>query len=135
MWTFVVAVAFGGRGVDANLRILQLYTPVSLKLPTGTGDWLEDRGTCGGDESHEETPVRGVIPVGARGGFGMDWKNSEDLSEQWLKSLASTSTVDKFISQDIDGQIHCRLLPKFLEWLIEEIGVVEEIIRRKVPSV
>ncbi|MQL81033.1 hypothetical protein Taro_013493 [Colocasia esculenta] len=24
---------------------------------------------------------------------------------------------------------------KFLEWLIEEIGVVEEMIRRKVPSV
>ncbi|MQL89258.1 hypothetical protein Taro_021831 [Colocasia esculenta] len=109
---------------------------------------------------------------------------SEDSNEeQWLKSLASTSTVAKFISQDIDDQIHCRLLPfptepvtseahpyplrlrpvrgrrtrikyvidltglaevfrhswyqskKFLEWLIEEIGVVEEMIRTKALSV
>ncbi|MQL97617.1 hypothetical protein Taro_030315 [Colocasia esculenta] len=34
------------------------------------------------------------------------------------------------VSSDLDT-----LTPKFLEWLIEEIGVVEEMIRRKVLSV
>ncbi|MQM20391.1 hypothetical protein Taro_053409 [Colocasia esculenta] len=66
MWTFRVAVALGGIGVDANLRILQ-------------GLW------CG-------------IPCEA--------------------SARSREA-------DLDQ--------KFLEWLIEEIGVVEEMIRRKAP--
>ncbi|MQM02828.1 hypothetical protein Taro_035602, partial [Colocasia esculenta] len=35
---------------------------------------LEDRGICGGDESREETPWRGAIPVGARGGFDVNQK-------------------------------------------------------------
>ncbi|MQM09418.1 hypothetical protein Taro_042290 [Colocasia esculenta] len=52
----------------------QLHAPVSLKLPIGTGDWLEDRGMCGVAESREETPWRGAIPVGARGGFGVNWE-------------------------------------------------------------
>ncbi|MQL94470.1 hypothetical protein Taro_027126 [Colocasia esculenta] len=33
------------------------------------------------------------------------------LQEQWLKILASISTVAKLISRDIDGHIPCRLLP------------------------
>ncbi|MQM10426.1 hypothetical protein Taro_043317 [Colocasia esculenta] len=32
MWTFRVAVVLGGRGVDANLRILQLYLGVCPRL-------------------------------------------------------------------------------------------------------
>ncbi|MQM02283.1 hypothetical protein Taro_035050, partial [Colocasia esculenta] len=58
----------------------QLHAPVSLKLPTGTGKWLEDRGTRGVVESDEEMSWRGAIAVGARGGFGVDWENSEGLS-------------------------------------------------------
>ncbi|MQL75557.1 hypothetical protein Taro_007930, partial [Colocasia esculenta] len=54
----------------------QLHVPVFLKLPTGTEGWLEDRGTYGVAESREETPWRGAIPVGARGGFGVNWENS-----------------------------------------------------------
>ncbi|MQM07645.1 hypothetical protein Taro_040483 [Colocasia esculenta] len=72
MWTLRVAVAVGGIGVDANLRILQVRVPVFLELPTGSEGCLKDRGTCGGDESREETPWRGAIPVGARGGFGVN---------------------------------------------------------------
>ncbi|MQL70187.1 hypothetical protein Taro_002473 [Colocasia esculenta] len=91
MWMFRVAVVLGGRRVDANLRILQvigslragsspgslsllpqLHVPVFLELPTSTEGCLEDRGTCGGDESREESPVRGVVPVGVRGGFSVN---------------------------------------------------------------
>ncbi|MQL89063.1 hypothetical protein Taro_021640, partial [Colocasia esculenta] len=44
------------------------------------GDWLEDRGTCSIAELREETPWRGAIAVGARGGFGVNRENSEGLS-------------------------------------------------------
>ncbi|MQM08623.1 hypothetical protein Taro_041479, partial [Colocasia esculenta] len=59
-----LAVVLGGRGVDANLRILQ--------LPTGTEGWLDDRRKHGVAELHEETSYRGAIPVGAHGGFGVN---------------------------------------------------------------
>ncbi|MQL92554.1 hypothetical protein Taro_025182 [Colocasia esculenta] len=72
MWTFRVAVAIGGRGVDANLRILQ--------LPTGTEGWLDDRRTRGVAELREETPYRGVIPVGARGGFGVNGEIAGEIA-------------------------------------------------------
>ncbi|MQM11095.1 hypothetical protein Taro_043990 [Colocasia esculenta] len=72
MWTFRVAVVLGGKGVDANLRILQLRVPVFLELPTGTEGYLEDRGACGVVESDEETLWRGAILVGARRGFGVN---------------------------------------------------------------
>ncbi|MQL81788.1 hypothetical protein Taro_014260 [Colocasia esculenta] len=161
MWTFRVAVAIGGRGVDANLRILQI-----LK-----GAW--------------RTVGRVALPNCARKRRSVvqfPWELAEGSGLR-LKILASRSIDAWFISQDINGQSHCRLLPfstepvtseahpyphrlrpvrgrrtrikyvigltglaevfrhswyqskKFLEWLIEEIRVVEEMIRRKVPSV
>ncbi|MQL87746.1 hypothetical protein Taro_020291 [Colocasia esculenta] len=64
LWTFRVAVVLGGRGVDANLRILQ--------LPTGTEGWLDDRRMGGVAELREESSWRGAILVGARGGFGVN---------------------------------------------------------------
>ncbi|MQM00491.1 hypothetical protein Taro_033226 [Colocasia esculenta] len=129
----------------ASLSLLpQLHVPVFLKLPTGTEGWLEDRGTRGVVELREEMLWRGAIPVGARGGFGVNRGISGGVSGQWLRILASTSIDARFISWDINGQIPCRLLPisgsrccrqhKFLKWLIEEIGVVEEMIRKKVLS-
>ncbi|MQL94428.1 hypothetical protein Taro_027081, partial [Colocasia esculenta] len=39
---------------------------------SGSEGCLEDCGTCGGDESREEMPWRGAIPVGARRGFGVN---------------------------------------------------------------
>ncbi|MQM16911.1 hypothetical protein Taro_049873 [Colocasia esculenta] len=71
MWMQRVAVAVGGMGVDANLRILQRATPESLKLPIGSKEWLDDRRTRGVAELREETSRRGAIPVGARGGLGV----------------------------------------------------------------
>ncbi|MQL73391.1 hypothetical protein Taro_005745 [Colocasia esculenta] len=57
----------------ASLSLLpQLRVPVFLELPTGCEGCLEDRGTCGYDESGEETMWHGAIPVGARGGFGVN---------------------------------------------------------------
>ncbi|MQL89058.1 hypothetical protein Taro_021621, partial [Colocasia esculenta] len=125
----------------------QLHAPVSLKLPTGTEGWLEDRGTCGVSELREETPWRGAIPVGARGGFGVNREISggveaEDLGVNIVGRQLGVRTpvVDigpqlvlfQCLTLESPGQ---GLLRKFLEWLIEEIGVVEEMIRSKVPSV
>ncbi|MQL98458.1 hypothetical protein Taro_031172 [Colocasia esculenta] len=80
MWTLRVAVAVGGIGVDANLRILQLAAPVSLKLPTGSEEWLDDRRTRGVAELRKETPYRGAILVGARGGLGVN-RSADVLGE------------------------------------------------------
>ncbi|MQL68084.1 hypothetical protein Taro_000365 [Colocasia esculenta] len=41
-------------------------------LPTGSEEWLDDRRTCGIAELREETSRRGAIPVGARGGLGVN---------------------------------------------------------------
>ncbi|MQL91670.1 hypothetical protein Taro_024286 [Colocasia esculenta] len=57
MWTLRVAVVVGGIGVDANLRILQV---------------LRNCRTRGVAELREETSRRGAIPVGARGGLGVN---------------------------------------------------------------
>ncbi|MQM22651.1 hypothetical protein Taro_055707 [Colocasia esculenta] len=70
MWTFRVAVVLGGRGVDANLRILQVIG--SPEPSTGTEGLLDDRRTRGVAELREETSWRGAISVGARGGFGVN---------------------------------------------------------------
>ncbi|MQL84975.1 hypothetical protein Taro_017501 [Colocasia esculenta] len=80
MWTLRVAVAVGGIGVDANLRILQLRAPVSLKLLTGSEEWLDDRRTRGVAKLREETSRRGAIPVGARGGLGVN-RSADEISE------------------------------------------------------
>ncbi|MQL69034.1 hypothetical protein Taro_001310 [Colocasia esculenta] len=45
-----------------------------------------------------------------RGVVQFPWELAES-SELGLKSLASTSIDARFINRDIDGQIHCRLLP------------------------
>ncbi|MQM16975.1 hypothetical protein Taro_049939, partial [Colocasia esculenta] len=50
----------------------QLTAPVSLKLLTGSEEWLDDRRTRGVAELLEETPYHGAIPVGARGGLGVN---------------------------------------------------------------
>ncbi|MQL78024.1 hypothetical protein Taro_010456 [Colocasia esculenta] len=108
MWTFKVAVAIGGLGVDANLRLMQ--------LPTGTEGCLEDLGTRGVAKLREEMPYGGAIPVGARGGFGVNREIVGGSSVFGLgflqglrpKNLASTSFVAKLYSQDVDGQIPCR---------------------------
>ncbi|MQL68160.1 hypothetical protein Taro_000386 [Colocasia esculenta] len=87
MWTFVVAVAIGGRGVDANLRI---FFQQVLK-----GAW--------------RIVGRVALPNCARKRRSVvqfPW----ELAEDSLKNLASTSLVAKLISQEIDGQIPCRLL-------------------------
>ncbi|MQL93998.1 hypothetical protein Taro_026648 [Colocasia esculenta] len=88
----------------------QLVAPVSLKLPTGTEGWLHDRRTRGVTELREETSWRGAIPVGARGGFGVNREIVGGSSGRRLKSLASRSIDASLISWDIDGQILCRRL-------------------------
>ncbi|MQL70868.1 hypothetical protein Taro_003174 [Colocasia esculenta] len=45
-----------------------------------------------------------------RGVVQFPWELAEGSGKR-LENLASTSFVVKLISQDIDGQIHCRLLP------------------------
>ncbi|MQM07303.1 hypothetical protein Taro_040144 [Colocasia esculenta] len=112
MWTFRVAVAIGGRGVDANLRILQ----------------LEDCGTRGVAELRKETSWRGAILVGARGGFGV---NREIAG---APVVLVCSVLGEFPTEPVTSEAH-PYPHRNLEWLIEEIGVVEEMIRRKAPSV
>ncbi|MQM03811.1 hypothetical protein Taro_036600 [Colocasia esculenta] len=46
----------------------------------GTEGCLEDRGTCGVAELREETSWRGAIPVGARGGFGVNREIAKGFS-------------------------------------------------------
>ncbi|MQM14507.1 hypothetical protein Taro_047438 [Colocasia esculenta] len=84
MWTLRVAVVVGGMGVDANLRMVQvigspegsslssLSSPLAPASRPGTEEWLVDRRTCGVAELREETLRRGAIPVGARGGLGVN---------------------------------------------------------------
>ncbi|MQL97464.1 hypothetical protein Taro_030156 [Colocasia esculenta] len=61
-----------GSSPGSHSPLPQFLVPVFLKLPTGTEGWLEVRGTCGVAELREEMPWRGAIPVGARGGFGVN---------------------------------------------------------------
>ncbi|MQM06678.1 hypothetical protein Taro_039501 [Colocasia esculenta] len=77
MWTLRVAVAVGGIGVDANLRILQ----------------LDDHRSLGVAELHEETSRRGAIPVGARGGLGVNREIAGSSSLEWLESPQSRIRV------------------------------------------
>ncbi|MQL74424.1 hypothetical protein Taro_006804 [Colocasia esculenta] len=126
----------------------------------GSEEWLDDRRTRGVAELREETSRRGAIPVGARGGLGVNREIAGGfLQGLWPENLASTSFVAKLLSQDVNGQASARSREadsdqvryrltglaeafrhswyqskKFLKWLIGEIGVVEEMIRRKAPS-
>ncbi|MQM23528.1 hypothetical protein Taro_056593, partial [Colocasia esculenta] len=59
-------------GAHSHSLSPQLAAPESLKLPTGTEEWLDDRGTRGVAELREETSRRGAIRVGARGGLGVN---------------------------------------------------------------
>ncbi|MQL93847.1 hypothetical protein Taro_026497 [Colocasia esculenta] len=100
MRTLRVAVAVGGIGVDANLRILQV-----IGSPEGSLLAL----TRGVAELRKETPYHGAIPVGAGGGLGV---NREIVGAglgflQGLRpeNLASTSFVAKLLSQDVNGQV------------------------------
>ncbi|MQM18067.1 hypothetical protein Taro_051053 [Colocasia esculenta] len=60
-----------------HLQQCNLYFLFTSGYAPGTGEWLEDRGTCGVAESDEETPWHGAIAVGARRGFGVNRENSE----------------------------------------------------------
>ncbi|MQM12942.1 hypothetical protein Taro_045863 [Colocasia esculenta] len=65
---------------------------VELELAArGTEGCLEDRGTCGGDESREESPVRGVVPVGVRGGFGVNQEIAGVVRSRVVASFPSDS--------------------------------------------
>ncbi|MQM13013.1 hypothetical protein Taro_045934 [Colocasia esculenta] len=84
----------------------QLRAPVSLKLLTGSEEWLDDRRTRGVAELREETSRRGAIPNGQkarRAGLGF-------LQGLWLENLASTSFVAKLLSQDVNGQVSTQVL-------------------------
>ncbi|MQL74008.1 hypothetical protein Taro_006390, partial [Colocasia esculenta] len=59
----------------------QLRVPKSLKLLTGSEEWLDDRRTRGVAELREETSRRGAIPVGARGGLGVNREIAGEISE------------------------------------------------------
>ncbi|MQL80297.1 hypothetical protein Taro_012746 [Colocasia esculenta] len=83
----------------------------------GFEEWLDDRRTRGVAELREETSRRGAIPVGARGGLGVNreingWKARRAglgfLQGLRPENLASTSFVAKLLSQDVNGQIPCR---------------------------
>ncbi|MQL67937.1 hypothetical protein Taro_000210 [Colocasia esculenta] len=93
MWMLRVAAAIGGKGVDANLRILQVIgSPESSSLSSlsfplapasrpGSEEWLDDCRTRGIAELHEETSRRGAIPMGARGGLGVNQEIEGEISE------------------------------------------------------
>ncbi|MQM08261.1 hypothetical protein Taro_041114, partial [Colocasia esculenta] len=100
LWTFRVAVVLGGIGVDANLRILQ--------LPEGTEGWLDDRRMRGVAELRKETSWRGAIPVGARGGFGVNREIARGVKAtcQLLRSPESPAYVTRgleavYLSEDL----------------------------------
>ncbi|MQL94554.1 hypothetical protein Taro_027217 [Colocasia esculenta] len=62
---------------------VELAAPVSLKLPTGSEEWLGDHRTRGVAKLREETSRRGAILVGARGGLGV---NQEIVGGSSVKS-------------------------------------------------
>ncbi|MQL91202.1 hypothetical protein Taro_023811 [Colocasia esculenta] len=90
MWTLRVAVLVGSIGVDANLRMVQvigspegsslssLSFPLAPASRPGSEEWLVDRRTRGISELREETSRRGAIPVGARGGLGVNQEIAGD---------------------------------------------------------
>ncbi|MQL69588.1 hypothetical protein Taro_001866 [Colocasia esculenta] len=125
----MVAVSLNGIRVDANLCDLQNI------------GCLDDRGTCGVAESREETSWCGAILVGARGGFGVNREIAEDcglVSLARLRPIRGRRTRIKYVigltglAETFRHSWYQR--KKSMVWLIEEIGVVEEMIRRKVPS-
>ncbi|MQL94431.1 hypothetical protein Taro_027088, partial [Colocasia esculenta] len=86
-WRLKMQTTFAGRTEEAitwsefldvfndtffPIQVQQVKREQFRTLQQGTEGWLEDRGTCGIAESREETPWRGAIPVGARGGFGVN---------------------------------------------------------------
>ncbi|MQM02111.1 hypothetical protein Taro_034873 [Colocasia esculenta] len=104
----------------------QLRAPVSLKLLTGSEEWLDDRRTRGVAELHEETSRRGAIPVGARGGLGVNREivggssvaGLGFLQGLWPENLASTSFVAKLLSQDVNNQVKSRVGPEIKQDLL-----------------
>ncbi|MQM10452.1 hypothetical protein Taro_043346 [Colocasia esculenta] len=97
LWTFRVAVVLGGRGVDANLRILQV-----IGSPEGRFSTLFS------------IPLAPVCCPGVPKAPS-SWKTHRMglgfLQGLRPKNLASTSFAAKLISQDVDGQIPCRRFP------------------------
>ncbi|MQL91470.1 hypothetical protein Taro_024088 [Colocasia esculenta] len=69
----------------------QLAALVSLKLLTGSEEWLDDRRTRGVAELREETSRRGAIPVGARGGLGVNREIVGGESEEDVSRPSSSS--------------------------------------------
>ncbi|MQM01265.1 hypothetical protein Taro_034017 [Colocasia esculenta] len=122
MWTFRVAVAISGIGVDANLRILQ----------------LEDRATLGIAELREETPYRGAIPVGARGGLGVNREVSGVGCPRFFVSQAVSSGLcpdtcvvpSRSVSSDLDTltpllELYVRLRERRQHWYLQYHQLLE----------
>ncbi|MQL86469.1 hypothetical protein Taro_019001 [Colocasia esculenta] len=107
MWTLRVAVAVGGIGVDANLRILQV--PKS--------GWLIVERVASLNYARKR---RGVVQFSLRPVCGR--------RTQIKYAIGLTGLAEAFRQSWYQSM-------KSLVWLIEEIRVVEEMIRRRVPSV
>ncbi|MQL69760.1 hypothetical protein Taro_002088 [Colocasia esculenta] len=132
MWTFRVAVVLGGRGVDANLRILQV-----LK-----GGWAIVERVALLNCARKR---RGVVQFPWEledGSFPTEPVTSE--AHPYPPQVRARRTFhDRRPVQSRAVAVQGRYLQlysgssssKSLVWLIEEIGVVEEMIRRKAPSV
>ncbi|MQL77844.1 hypothetical protein Taro_010260 [Colocasia esculenta] len=86
-WRLKMQTTFAGRTEEAitwsefldvfnntffPIQVQQLKREQFRTLHQSIEGWLKDRGTCGVAESREEMSWRGAIPVGARGGFGVN---------------------------------------------------------------
>ncbi|MQM14978.1 hypothetical protein Taro_047917 [Colocasia esculenta] len=86
-WRLKMQTIFAGRSEEAitwsefldvfndtffPIQVQQVKREQFRTLQQGTEGWLEDRATLGIAELREETPYRGAIPVGARGGLGVN---------------------------------------------------------------
>ncbi|MQL70718.1 hypothetical protein Taro_003036 [Colocasia esculenta] len=134
MWTLRVAVAIGGIGVDANLRMVQVigspegrfltwfFSPRAPASRPGTEEWLDDRRMRGVAELREETSRCGAILVGTRGGFGVNREIAEVGCPRFFVSQAVSSGIcpgtcvvpSTSVSSDLDTltlvfELHVRL--------------------------
>ncbi|MQM21792.1 hypothetical protein Taro_054837 [Colocasia esculenta] len=130
MWTLMVAVAIGGRGVDANLRILQVQE---------TGWRIVGRVAL----LNRARKRRGVVQFPwelAEGSFPTEPVTSEAHPyPHRLWPICGRRTRIKYVI-GLTGLAEAfrhswYQSKKFQKWLIEEIGVVEEMIQRRVLSV
>ncbi|MQL92524.1 hypothetical protein Taro_025145, partial [Colocasia esculenta] len=75
----------------------------------GSEEWLDDRRTRGVAELREETSQRGAIPVGARGGLGVNREIAGSSSLERLESPQSRIRVSAgFMAGELGVNIVCR---------------------------